>query len=99
MCLGVARRGVLDEEDWFGQREEFWKSYEDDEQDNNDNQNKTEVLGPGEHRSLVYWYGKHLMATRCSNEGAVIEWVLVPFIVEDGESGSVSNVESDDEEL
>jgi len=33
--------------------------------------------------SLLEWEGQQLIATRCSNAGAVIEWVVVPFIVED----------------
>mmetsp|Transcript_57420 Transcript_57420/g.66319 ORF Transcript_57420/g.66319 Transcript_57420/m.66319 type:complete len:778 (+) Transcript_57420:162-2495(+) len=108
MCLGVAHRGNLDEEDWFGEREEFFESYEDldielegiDEQD-------------VEYESLLYWLGQRIMTTRCSNEGAVIKWTLVPFIVEEEHSGeeeksttdssSENNadivVESDDEEL
>ena len=36
-----------------------------------------------DYRPLIYWLGKHLMSTKCSNEGAVIEWILVPFIVEE----------------
>ena len=106
MCLGVAKRGSLDEEDWFNEREDFLKSYEEEEQDDKDNQKETEVLDSDGHKSLIYWYGKHLMATKCSNEGAVIEWVLVPFIVEEVDNDSLSNETdvaenetSEDEEL
>jgi hypothetical protein len=110
MCLGVARRGNLDEEDWFGERKEFHESYNEDpflneEEDdaktgNKDMENLQE--GPSEvegertkgQRSLLYWMGKQLMATRCSNEGAVIEWILVPFIVEDEEEVDSSSSNS-----
>jgi hypothetical protein len=83
MCLGVAFRGKLDEEDWFGERKEYFEGYDIDHRD-------PSAIAPGEvkkdneeYRHLMYWLGEHLMATRCSNEGAVIEWILVPFIVED----------------
>jgi len=32
---------------------------------------------------LSDWEGSQLIATRCSNIGAVIEWILVPFIEDD----------------
>ena len=104
MCLGVARRGNLDEEDWFDKREEFFESYKDldeeleaIEEDGDD----------GAYPSLLYWLGNQLMTTRCSNEGAVLKWTLVPFIVEehsDEEANDSSpeddiDVKSDDEEL
>jgi hypothetical protein len=37
---------------------------------------------------LSQWEDKQLVTTRCSNTGAVIEWVLVPFITE-GESTTI----------
>lgn len=77
MCLGIARRGDLDEEDWFGEREDFFESYEDlDEDIGNIEDNR-------DYPPLLYWLGKQIMATRCSNKGAVIKWILVPFIVEE----------------
>ena len=81
MCLGVARRGEKDEEDWFGKREDFVDSYEDLVEE-------LELLEEeldGAYAPLLYWMGKQLMMTRCSNEGAVVEWTLVPFIEEDDE--------------
>ena len=114
MCLGVAHRGKLDEEDWFGKREEFFESYEDLDEDLEDI--GEEEKEDAEYQSLLYWLGKQLMTTRCSNEGAVIKWTLVPFIVEeeedeeeideeesnDSSSENITDdveVESDDEEL
>jgi hypothetical protein len=176
MCLGVARRGDLDEDDWFGERSEFWESYEDlddedilgtnethdkdilgtneternatesgredqeedpplpekggvklsGEESTNDDSNGTESGREGVEEpplsekdgvdleeeksrkmmqeeddednedlddgppSLLYWLGKQLMATRCDNEDAVIEWVLVPFIIEEKEDGTAT---------
>jgi hypothetical protein len=176
MCLGVARRGKLDEDDWFGARVEFNQSYED-LFDVDDDNNETESVG-NEHNtntteshdenatesrdeknaeevaplsdkdgvvklegdesvtdeadtvlplsdkdgvvdlkgvdsrkmlqeddevddddldddypSLLYWLGKQLMATRCDNEGGVIEWAIVPFIIEEAETSTDETVD------
>lgn len=99
MCLGVAGRGDLDEEDWFDEREDFDGEPDEDKEDIYDDENDDVVVGeesdeepePTEreddeqYRPLLYWMGKQLMATQCGNEGAVIEWLLVPFILEDEE--------------
>ena len=79
MCLGVARRGNEDEEDWFDARENFYEDYEDFDED----LEELEAEFEGEYPPLQYWLGRQLMMTRCSNDGAIVEWTLVPFIVED----------------
>lgn len=124
MCLGVARRGHSDEEDWFGERTEFDESYEDIDDEQHDDVNASDTKNEDEETpefknepemvqvdeesrnrfqemddddeeslndefpSLLHWMGMHLMATSCSNKGAVIEWVLVPFIIEETKDGS-----------
>lgn len=104
MCLGVARRGEMDEEDWFDKREDFFEDYENLDEEL---EKIEEELDDG-YPPLVYWLGRHLMMTRCSNEGAVVEWTLVPFIVEEDEDNVKSSDstpddtisgESEDEEL
>jgi hypothetical protein len=112
MCLGVAGRGKLDEEDWLGVR----KSNEDEESsDDEENELMDEIDhdnfslegdDEGENGSkldedgfppLSQWEGKQLIATRCSNVGAVIEWVVVPFIVEEFDSNNnVQNAEAEE---
>jgi len=109
MCLGVAHRGNQDEGDWFNERVDFFNSYQDLVKEAEENKTLVEDQGQGGYRSLLNWIGMHLMATQCSNKGAVIEWVLVPFIVEEDEPEFLSNenatsdpqveVQSDDEEL
>ena len=34
-------------------------------------------------RPLTEWAGAEIVTTQCSNVGAVIEWVFVPYVVED----------------
>ena len=101
MCLGVARRGDLDEGDWFEKRGEFWEDYEELDKD----LEEIEAQHEGEFPPLQYWLGRQLMMTRCSNEGAVVEWTFVPFIEDDDEesvdSDSVTTIDetSEDKEL
>lgn len=57
-------------------------------------------------RHLSHWEGDQLIATRCSNVGAVIEWVLVPFIeeedstvvYEDGDNATEDGTAHDEDE-
>lgn len=127
MCLGVAGRGELDEEDWLGVRDEGEEEEEEStEEENDDTEIETETIDQidqdnfsvdgdemeGEDGLLPFshWEGEQLVATRCSNVGAVIEWVLVPFIEEDDEENDEESVDEsageekseqhdDDEEL
>ena len=76
MCVGVLERGDGDEEEWS--------------EDVTKHGAKAERLdGPGrksnstELAPLSDWNGEQLVTTKCSNSGAVIEWIYVPFIVED----------------
>ena len=107
MCLGVAGRGDKDEEDWFGEREEYddgnemtgsgdedggeeeeTDAAEEIDEDNVENDTENDGLQP-----LSEWEDEQLIATRCSNVGAVIEWVLVPFIEEEEEEEEQDEVQ------
>lgn len=102
LCVGVARRGEKDEEDWFDARGDFFESYED-----LDEELKELEDSKSKYPSILYWLGQQLMMTRCSNEGAVLKWTLVPFIVEeenkeeyiDSSLDDIVSDESEDEEL
>lgn len=103
MCVGVMGRGNMDEEEWGedqgGDDEEGPAAIKEepvdgagdmdgaDDLENEDDLNGDEVL------PLKNWNGEQVITTKCSNVGAVIDWVFVPYIVEDtdehqGESGS-----------
>ena len=60
-------------------REDFFESYEDLDEE----LEELEDISVEGYPSLTYWLGQQLMMTRCSNEGAVVKWTLVPFIVEE----------------
>lgn len=74
MCLGVYGRGHNDEVEW-------------DEQE--DSEHKTDAnngTGDGEHigwKPLSAFHNQHVITTQCNNKGAIIEWLFVPFIVEE----------------
>ena len=88
MCLGVAGRGDLDEEDWLGQRGDGDDDSDDDEEetdelnDANEDIDTTDEEEAGELPLLRLWENEQLLATRCSNVGAIVEWIVVPFIHE-----------------
>lgn len=77
MCLGVYGRGNFDEIEWGEESDE-------------------PVSIPTFHEENSQWtplskfVDKEVITTQCSNTGAVIEWLFVPFIVEeDSPSGDV----------
>jgi hypothetical protein len=69
MCFGVRGRGSQDEIDWADE------STHDDQQ--SDEKEDATIL------PLSNWKGEQLITTQCSNKNAVIEWVFVPYIVEE----------------
>jgi hypothetical protein len=105
MCLGVHGRGDLDEEDWLGEREETYEesSHEEDSLDqidedsfsvDGDDMNEEDEEHDEGRAPLSDWDGEQLIATRCSNVGAIIEWVIVPFIVEEEEVQVVDSLDN-----
>lgn len=92
LCLGVQGRSDEDKEEWL-------RPEEDDDPDELwpwEGENATEYSDNG-FKSLKYWDGIQLQTTPCSNEGAVIEFLYVPFIVEEyeGEGESSTDNKSD----
>lgn len=98
MCMGVLGRGDHDEEDW------------EDEGTTVD----ATVGGAGESTTkddaeedeqveLAEWINEEVVTTQCSNTGAVIEWLYIPFIDDEipievvGESGK-DDITSEDKE-
>ena len=69
MCFGVRGRGTQDEVNWGDDA---------DEVENGDASEDATMLLP-----LSNWKGEQIVTTQCSNKGAVIEWVFVPYIVEE----------------
>ena len=77
MCLGVHGRGNSDEVNWDDNENVVRK--------NSSLSNDTSTWLP-----LSNFNNETIVTTQCTNTGAVIEWALVPFIVED-EQLPVSN--------
>jgi hypothetical protein len=85
MCLGVYDRGDEDETDWT---DEDAKLNHTDQGPKVSHQSGTQTVWS----PLSEWVEASIITTQCSNVGAVIEWVFVPFIEEDVEqiSGTVA---------
>lgn len=71
MCLGVYGRGLKDEVDWAEPTDEAVLSGQTPYDE-----------PPVVWERLSEFAGQNIVATQCSNDGAVIEWLFVPFIVE-----------------
>ena len=57
------------------------------------------TVADGELLPLDEWVTEQLISTRCSNSAAVVEFVLVPFIIEDGENPATADNDTEAEEL
>jgi len=99
MCLGVYDRGNEDELDW-----------EDGEYKRVQKERRARrvsgepVIEDEELEPLSEWNGSQIITTACTNIGGVIEWVFVPFILEEDDEGGYANMtattpQEDDEEL
>jgi hypothetical protein len=85
MCLGVLGRGYHDEVDWeeddgdntiVGKIEEGDTRMDGkDEEDDDDDDEELE--------DWAEWVNEDIVTTQCSNTGAIIEWLFIPFIDDD----------------
>lgn len=92
LCFGVNGRGDANET-WIE-----WTEEEEDEMDPWEYDNVD--MYPNGRKSLQLWNGQQLQTTPCSNVGGVVEFVYVPFIVEEYDDEEEEGAEvADDEEL
>lgn len=74
------RKSSSDDEETDEQLEEMDRdvyTFDDDEAGEDSRRHEDGSMLP-----LSHWEDHQLISTKCSNMGAVIEWVVVPFIVE-----------------
>jgi hypothetical protein len=81
MCLGVYGRGVDDEYDW---------EEEDSDLEKNGIKENDDTERPA-WAPLSKFQEQNIIATQCANAGAVIEWLFVPFIVENETADAMSD--------
>jgi hypothetical protein len=74
MCLGVYGRGLKDEVEW---------SDEERSENNTGGENRTTDGDQVGWKPLSAFHNQNIITTQCSNEGAVIQWLFVPFVVEE----------------
>lgn len=84
LCIGVRGRGSLDEEGW--DIDEASGEYESLSNKSARRSNNSDMEANGTFLPLRDWEGEQLVATRCSNVGGYIEWLFVPYIVEEDSS-------------
>ena len=89
LCIGLQGRGDANETAWEKPKKETEENTaenkEDDELDPWEDPDAT--IGPDGRKLMHLWNGQKLRTTPCSNEGAVLEFFFVPFIVEEPEVG------------
>jgi hypothetical protein len=105
MCLGVLGRGDDDEVNWeeddddktiVSKIEEGDTRMDGEEDEDDDDDDELE--------DLAEWVNEEIVMTQCSNTGAVIEWLFIPFIDDDipivipGEDEDAENSISDTHE-
>ena len=84
LCLGASGRGGKEEEKWSEDKNHF---------DINGQEFVPDVARDQAHPielplALNFWKGKQLITTSCDNNLSVIEFLFVPFVVEDEDGGS-----------
>lgn len=93
LCIGVLGRGDKDEDHLYGIEEEGEVEEQPEENIHTEEDGKDEELAEDGRRKLKKWKGEKLVATRCSNTGAIIEWLFIPYIVEDEHADNATVVE------
>lgn len=84
LCFGVQGRGDANETLWEKPTEK--KEETDAEEEELDPWEVPDApVGQNGRKLLHLWNGQQMRTTPCSNEGAVIEFFFVPFIVEEAE--------------
>ena len=87
MCLGVYDRGSKDELDW-NDKESRKQTSTSSEPEPTTLESSSKVAPPA---PLSEWSGEDIVTTRCDNVDGVIEWVFVPYIVEEDDEDETSN--------
>ena len=100
MCFAVSGRGEPDFDDWEEDAKIEKHAMDDEETLVPDQEDIDAAKKSGGKLPLKLWAGKQLISTPCSNADAVIEWVYVPYIIEeDSEDAIDSEAEEEEEEL
>ncbi len=82
MCFGVYGRSVDDELEWDDENYVKESERESNEPVGDAEDGDAEEENP----PLSEWEGEEIITTQCANKKAVIEWVYVPYVVEDEEA-------------
>ena len=97
MCFGVFGRGNADEEPWEVDQDEYEEDGGNDGVDaaeSRDGRNRPALWEGEGWAPLVEFLDAEIITTQCSNAGAVIEWVFIPFIEEESASDAIDKGDS-----
>jgi hypothetical protein len=83
MCLGVLGRGDHDEVDWEADDDDSTYVNKIEEGDTSIDGEEDEDDDDDELEDLAEWVNEEVVTTQCTNTGAVIEWLFIPFIDDD----------------
>lgn len=98
LCLGILGRGDKDEDHLYEVSDTEASSGDGDEDQEIVKEYDEEEFGSDGFLKLDHFQGEEIVATRCSNVGAVIEWLFVPFIVESEAQEETMDSDSNDKE-
>ena len=100
MCFAVSGRGEPDFDDWEEDAKIERHTMDDEETLVPDQEDIDAAEKIDDKLPLKLWAGKQLISTPCSNADAVIEWIYVPYIIEeDSEDAIDGEAEEEEEEL
>lgn len=96
MCLGVYGMGTHDEEDWDDIDEPKDEATVHTTVGTNGESVIEEESEAEESLELADWVYEQIVTTQCSNTGAIVEWLFIPFIEDDIDDDDVLGEKSDD---
>jgi hypothetical protein len=93
MCFGVYGRSDDDELEWDDENYVKGSERESDEPVGDAEDGDAEEENP----PLSEWEGEEIITTQCANKKAVIEWVYVPYVVEDDDDEEADDSEPEEQ--
>ena len=102
LCLGVLGRGDKDEEHLYYTDDNKEEEVVADDEQELVEEYEEDQFGSDGFLKLDHFQDKEIVATQCSNVGAIIDWLFVPFIEEDGDAeivGTTHGVDNEDESI
>jgi hypothetical protein len=95
MCLGVWGRGNADEGEWSD--DERIEQHEETDLHGSSKTDSLKLHSEDAWEPLSGWMNEQIYSTQCSNKGAVIEWLFVPYIIENESNAPIVVTDTENE--